>query len=119
MRTPRLSMRARVYMISIALIGICFVFYSAHYNYDLCIIFFAPVLCTIIYSNYRISGAVAIMSLSAKIISDMFVFWNTGKVHPFSDGSVLIGFIVPTLILVLFYAISVVIIYFQEEKTMQ
>ncbi|MGC4019138.1 MAG: GGDEF domain-containing protein [Muricomes sp.] len=116
MHNPRLTSQAKAYMISIALIGICFVFYSAHYNYDIGILFFAPVLFTVIYGNYQMAAAVAAMSLFAKIISDLCVTWNTGKIHPFTDSSTIIGFIVSTLILILFYAISMVIIYFQREK---
>lgn len=114
--TPRLSSSARAYMNSIALVGICFVFYSAHYNYELNIVFCAPVLLTVIYGNYRMAAVIAALSISAKIISDLFISWNVDKIYPFRDSSTIVGFIVKTLILVLFYAMNVAVIYFQREK---
>lgn len=114
--TGLLSSQMKAYALSITMIGICFVFYSAHYNYNLNILFFCPILFTIIYERYTISTAVAALSILAKINSDLFVSWNLGRVHPLSDSSATIGFFVSLLALFVLYGISMLVIYFQKEK---
>lgn len=115
-RIPNISSRARISLGSLALIGACFVFYSAHYIFYISMIFFAPVLLTAFYGDYRLTTAVMIASVLTKLLSDFFIFWDATRELPFESGYSLMRIVVSTMILGAFYAVSMVIITYQKKK---
>ena len=116
MQKENLSARVRAYIVSLAMVGICFIFYSVHYNFNIYILFFGPVLLTAIYGEYLMTTVIAAVSIGAKIISDIYVYWGATKVGPFEDGFATIGFVTSIVLLLVFYAISLIIIHFQCKK---
>ena len=111
-----INIRLRIYLLSISLLGVCFVFYSVHYIFHISIIFFAPILFTAFYDKYLLTTVISILSLLAKLFSDFFVFWDKDRLHPLDSGYTIMTIIVSTLLLIFFYGISMVIIYFQKKK---
>ena len=111
-----ISVRTRAYVFSIALVGVCFVLYSAHYIFFISLVFFAPVLLSAFYGEYTLTGTVGFISLLAKLVSDFFVFWDATRELPFESGYTLMRIVVSTLILIVFYAVSMIIISFQKKK---
>lgn len=117
MKLPDISTHARIYLLSFSVIGICFVFYSAHYIFYISIIFCVPIFLTLFYSNYRLITVVTILSVTAKLISDFFVFWDVNRVSPLNDGLELMRIVVSTLLLIFMYGISMIIISVQQKKS--
>ena len=115
-RIPDISSRVRIYLGSLALIGACFVFYSAHYIFYISMIFYAPVLLTAFYGDYRLTTAVMGASVLTKLLSDFFIFWDATRELPFESGYSLMRIVVSTMILGAFYAVSMVMIAYQKKK---
>ena len=116
-KLPDISPVARVYMLSFSLIGVCFVFYSAHYIFYLSIIFCVPIFLTLFYSNYRLITVVTILSVTAKLISDFFVFWDVNRPRPLEDGLSIMRIAISTLMIAFIYGISMIIISVQQKKS--
>ena len=116
MKIPHLKSIHRVYLLSISLIGVCMVFYSVHYIYSISIIFFAPVLFTAFYGKYSLTTNVALLTILGKLVSDLFIYYDSNKPTPFDLGISMMNTIVSTLLLLFFYGISMVIIHFQKKK---
>lgn len=116
MRVESMSTQTRIYLLSLSLIGVCFVLYSAHYIFYISILFLAPILLTAFYSDYRITSVVTALSLLAKLGSDFFIFWDADRIPPFESGLSIMSIVVSSLMILFFYAISMIIISFQKKK---
>lgn len=106
----------RIYLLSVALIGVCFVFYSVHYIFHIAIVFCEPILFTAFYGNYLLTSVVTGATLAAKLLADFFIFWDNNRLPPFDSGLTIMRIVVSTMLLCFFYAISMVVIYFQRKK---
>lgn len=116
MHVRSISTRMRAYILSIALAGVCLVFYSVHYIFYLSLIMFAPILLTAFYSDYVLTSVVAAISLVAMTVSDLMILWDATMDYPLEAGYSLMRIVVSGLILAAFYALCMLIIFFQKRK---
>jgi diguanylate cyclase len=117
MHLSHFSQKTKVYFISLLFVGVCFIFYIVHIIFDsLYLIFFAPILLTVIYSNYMLTTITAFASISAKVVSQLFITWDPDKTNPLSGSLTLTDFIISTIVLLGLYFISMVVVRFEKEK---
>ena len=115
--TPRLKQKARIYIISLLYVCICFVLFSVHVIfYAMYLIFAIPALLTVVYSDYRLTTITALGSIAAKVISELFVTWDPDKVYPLGDELGTANFAISLFILCIFYLVSMIVIRFEKQK---
>jgi len=117
MNSTKLKQKIKVYLISFLFVGVCFVFYTVHVIFDsLFVIFTAPILLTVVYSDYALTSYTALLGISAKVISELFIVWDPDKLSPFHSNYSVINFWVSLYLLISFYFISMIVIHFGREK---
>ncbi|SMC37980.1 GGDEF domain-containing protein [Papillibacter cinnamivorans] len=117
MHSPLLQRKHKMYYISLLFVGVCFVFYSVHSIYaSLYLIFTAPILLTVVYSDYLLTTVTAAVSIAAKVISELFVVWDPDKSYPFSNDVGASDFFISICVLGAFFAICMIVIRFEKEK---
>jgi diguanylate cyclase len=117
MRFSAFEQRTKVYFISSLSVGFCFVFYTVHSIFDtLYLIFFIPILLTVVYSDFILTSMIAVISIGARAISEFFIVWDPEKTNPLDTSLSFWDFIVSTFVLLLLYLISIVVIRFEKEK---
>jgi diguanylate cyclase len=117
MRLSHFSQKTKAYFISLLFVGVCFIFYIVHIIFDsLYLIFFAPILLTVIYSDYALTTTTAFASIAAKVVSQLFITWDPDKTNPLSGSLALTDFIISTIVLLGLYFISMVVVRFEKEK---
>ncbi|SHI16861.1 diguanylate cyclase [Sporobacter termitidis DSM 10068] len=116
-RSPRLTHTARIYIVSLCPVVLCFIFYSVHsIFYSLYLAFTLPVVLTVVYGNYLLTAVTAVASLAARIISGLFVRWDPDVTHDYGDVFILSDFLASVVILCVFFAVCLVVIYFEKAK---
>lgn len=111
-----LKQGTQIYFVSLLYIAVCFVYYSVHSLFgSLYLIFTLPIMLTIVYSDYLLTTVTAVVSISAKIISEHFVVWDPDKVKQF-DTLYVTDFFISVFVLVLFYGVSMIVIRYEKEK---
>lgn len=117
MHSKGTSLRVKVYFISLLSVFACFVAYTAHGIFEsLYVIFFVPILFTVIYSDFTLTTVTAFTSIASRLISDLLIVWDPDKANPLDGSMRLVDFIISTIALILLYFVSIVIIRFQKEK---
>lgn len=117
MHSPLFQQKTRVYIISLLFVGICFVLYTVHIIFSsLYLIFSVPMMLTVVYGNRFLTTVTAFSSISAKIVSDLFITWDPDKISPLTNEHELVNFFISICILASFYAACIVIIQFEKEK---
>lgn len=117
MNFTHFTQAVKIYCISLISVGICLVFYVVHGVFDsLYIIFFIPILFTVIYNDFLLTTITAILSFSMRAISDFFIAWDSSKSHPLESNLSLTDFIVSMFVLLILYFISMLVIQFEKEK---
>lgn len=116
-KSQKISQNIKIYSVSSLLVVICFVLFSVHSIFSsLYLIFTVPILMTIVYNNYTLTTYTAIISIVAKIISELFIFWDCDKISIMNSVIDIVNFILSICILIGFFAISLIVIYFEKEK---
>jgi len=116
-RLSKLEPRIKAYLISYIFVGICFSFYMVHNIFSsLYMIFFGPILFTLIYSDYIITATSALMAIAAKVISDIWIIWDTAKIRPGETFVDTIDFVISICVLCILSALCFIIIYFEKKK---
>jgi len=117
MRSCRLNQKIKVYMISLLFVGVCFILYSVHIIYgSLYLIFTLPILLTVVYGDRLLTTITAFLSITLKIIAELFIVWDPDKIHPLGNITDITNFIVSIFILLAFYLVCIVVIHFEKEK---
>lgn len=119
MHSPHLQQKTRVCLISLLFVGVCFVFYTVHIIFDsLFMIFTAPILLTVVYSDYTLTTLTAATGISARVISELCIVWDPDKISPFDTEYGLVNFWISLCMLGSFYVISMILIRFGKEKNL-
>ena len=119
-RSSRIKMIVKAYVISLLYVGASFIFYSVHsIFYSLYIIFTVPILLTIIYSDYILTSITALSGIFVKVISELFIVWDPDKINPLTSNLETVNLFISTFILLVFYMACMVVIRLRERKTQQ
>lgn len=111
------SQKVKIFTVSLIYIAICFTVFTVHGGLSaLFIIFAIPILLTAIYGDYVLCSVTAILSLTSLVVSELFIQWDVDKVSVLADGIRLGNFITSLFVLLAFFAVSLVIIYFERKK---
>lgn len=117
MHSSHLTQNVKIYTISFLFVAICFVFYTVHCVFtSLYLIFIIPIVLTLVYNNYILTTATALLSLSVRTFSALFIAWDPDKPHYLDSHIGLSDFIISTFILCAFYAVCIVVIRFERKK---
>ena len=105
------------FAVSMCLIAICFILFSAHNIFTaLYMLFGIPIMLTTVYGDYRLTTAAAVISMAAEVAGELLIFWDPDKVSILVDSMEVINFLISLVILVGVYAVALVIIYFERQK---
>ena len=116
-RSGRVGQRKKAYVISLLFVGSCFVFYVVHsIFYVLFMMFTVPILLTVVYSDYKLTTITAAISVGLKMVSELFVVWDTDKVNPLSSALGINNFAIFIFLFVIFYFVCIIVIRFQKAK---
>lgn len=118
MNSDKFGLKAKEYFVSLLFVAICFVFYTVHCVFvSLFLIFTVPILLTVVYGDYWLTTVTAFFGISGKIISELFITWDPDKIGVFKINYGGANFIISIFIMVAFYAVCIVAICFEREKS--
>lgn len=113
----KLKQKIKIYMISLFFVGICFTIFSVHSIFpSLYMIFTIPILFTVVYGDYSLTTVIASFSVFSKFFSEIFIKWDCDKVNILNNNIELVNFIISIFFLIAFYAVSIVVIFFERCK---
>lgn len=116
-RNRKINLTFKIYAVSILFVGICFILFSVHSIFhSLYLIFSIPILMTIVYNNYCLTAWTAILSILAKIVSEVFITWDPDKVNFMKSGLGIANFMLSIFILLSFFVMSIIVIFFEKKK---
>lgn len=117
MKSKRLSQKQKTYMVSLAFVGICFVLFTAHSAFTAIYYIFAiAIMLTTIYANYRLTIITALTSITAVMISELFIVWDVDKISIFGSTLRMSNFFISLFILIGVAIACMVVIRFEQEK---
>ncbi|MBP1924250.1 diguanylate cyclase [Sedimentibacter acidaminivorans] len=115
--SSRLKHNVKIYIVSLLLSAICFIVFSVHSIFiSVYMIFTIPILFTVVYGDYILTTITALCSILAKTFSECFIIWNPIKFNIIDSHMRLINFIISICFLLAFYAVCIVVIYFERGK---
>lgn len=116
-RSKCLSTNAKVYIISLMFVVICFILFTIHIIFSaLYFVFAGAILLTTIYGNYKLTTITAIFSVMAVTFSEIHLKWDSSKLSIFESSTKLSNFVISLFMLFAFAAICMVVIRFEREK---
>lgn len=117
MKSKQISQRHKIYTISYTLVAICFILFTVHNAFTATYyIFTVPILLTVIYASYRLTGVTAAASITALVISELFLKWDVDKASIF-DSTLRFGdFLLSIFILVAISFVCMVLICYEQKK---
>lgn len=116
MRLKSLSQRARVYILSLALVGNMFVFYANNNEPYMSFIFFVPIILSAFYCELPLSISVMALSFLLKLTADFLIFWDPDKFPNPQPWEQVLRIIVSALVLVLFQGMVGLITSYTKKK---
>jgi len=117
MHAQRLKQKVKIYAVSILFINVCFIFASVHSVFQsMYLIFTVPILMTVVYSDYALTTVTALSSISARMVSDLFVTWDPDKAMPMDSTYGMTNFIISICIMLAFYVVCIVLTKFEKAK---
>ncbi|MCC8104499.1 MAG: hypothetical protein LIO99_00490 [Clostridiales bacterium] len=106
------------YVISIGLVGICFVLFTIHSIFpSLYFLFAIPLMFSCLYGDYVLTSVTAICVFIARIVGDVVIEWDSAKSAVLDESYNSVNFAISLLILAGFYISCLTLIYFEQEKT--
>ena len=119
MKSVRISLKDKIYTNSLSFVAICFVLFTAHNAFTATYyIFTVSIVLTAIYASYRITCITAVASLSALIISELFIQWDVDKISVYDSTLRLGDFLISIFILLAFSIVCMVLIHYEQKKNM-
>lgn len=117
LRTKRLTQSAKVYMISLIFLGVCFVLVTVHSIFPATYYLFAiAVAMTTIYANYRLTCVMGLLGIAAIFTSELLIRWDSEKVSILSSTNQSINFGIALFMLAASSLVSVVQIRYEIDK---
>ncbi len=105
------------YVISIGLVGICFVLFTIHSIFpSLYFLFAIPLMFSCLYGDYVLTSVTAICVFIARIVGDVVIEWDSAKSAVLDESYNSVNFAISLLILAGFYISCLTLIYFEQEK---
>lgn len=116
-RSNRLTISVRAYMLSLLLAVGTFQVYTIHSIYpSLFLIFTIPMTLTVVYADQRLTALTATACILGKGVSDLFLFWDPDRTSVLHSEESTLNFLLSLLLLLLFYGICYTIIVVEREK---
>ncbi len=119
LKSEATSQKFKIYMVSLSFALICFVLFTVHVAYSaVYFIFFFPIILTVVYADYVLTSATALLSVFSVVISELFIRWDVDKISIWADSVRFVEFIISLFILSAAYAVCMVVIHYEREKNM-
>jgi len=107
----------QTYVVSIGLVGMCFVLFTIHSIFpSLYFLFAIPLMFSCLYGNYVLTTVTAICVLIARVVGDVVIIWDADKTQIIEYGYNSVNFALSILLLIGFYISCMALIYFEQEK---
>ncbi len=117
MRSARLSGKHKAYIISLVLVGICFVLFTVHSIFTAAYYTFTiAILLTTVYADYQITWVTELVSLISLTISELFITWDVDKASVYKDALRMGDFLTALAVLTGFSFMCLVVIRFMRKK---
>ena len=112
-----ISLKSKIYGISLVLVGICFVLFTAHNAFTATYyIFTVAIVLTAIYASYQITSITALASIVALVLSELFIQWDLDKVSIYESTHRLGDFLISIFIMIAFSIVCMILIRYEQKK---
>lgn len=116
-RGKRLTQRAKVYVMSLSFMLICFIYFTVHNAFVAIYALYAfAIFLTTTYADYKLTGIVSALSLLTMIVSELFFRWDIDKVSIFTDSTRMVEFLVAVTIIIGCSIVSNATIQYEQRK---
>lgn len=117
MKSAKLSQISKIYAISLIYVLICAILYTVHSIFILLIIIFvAPILITLYYTNFKLTITTTLFSLFALTTSELFIVWDAYK-NSYVFGSYrVVSFLIAFFIIIAVLFIDVIFMTYEKRK---
>ncbi len=94
-RAKKLTQDQKIYVVSINLVIISFILFTAHSAFaSTHALFILAIIITTIYASYRVTGITALLSIVALISSELFIQWDIDKPSVYASTQRLSEFLI-------------------------
>ncbi len=119
MRSGRFSQTQKVYAVSLLLVLLCFVLFTVHTIFVATYFIFAiPIMLTVTYASYPLTGVTALASVLSMALSELFIRWDPTTEHVFESTQRLSNFLIALFVLIAFSGSCIVVIRFERKKNL-
>ena len=119
MRSGRFSQAQKVYAVSLLLVLLCFVLFTVHTIFVATYFIFAiPIMLTVTYASYPLTGVTALASVLSMALSELFIRWDPITEHTFESTQRLSNFLIALFVLIAFSASCIVVIRIERKKNL-
>jgi len=116
-RDKRVPHRAKVYVVSLTYVAICFIYYTAHSAFIAIYSLYAiAIFMTTTYADYKLTGLISVLSLVSLLVSELFFQWDLDKISVFDDVNRLVELLVAVAVLIGCSLVSGVTIHYERRK---
>lgn len=113
------TQKLKIYCVSLLLVLITFVLFTVHSGFTATYyIFPGAIMMTILYADYRLTGATSFLCIGAAAFSEIFIKWGSDKITIFESSMRMGNFLISMIILIAFSAASMVVILFEQKKNL-
>jgi diguanylate cyclase len=116
-RSKTASYRAKVYVVSLMFVAVCFIYYSAHSAFIAIYALYAvAIFLTTTYADYKLTGLVSALSIVSLVVSELFLKWDTDKVGALDNANQLVQMLVALSVIIGCALVSAVTIRYERRK---
>ncbi len=116
-KSVRIAQNIKIYTISLNMVIICFILFTAHNTFTATYyIFTVAIMLTAIYASYYVTCITAVSSIVVMVISELFIQWDVDKISIFQSTLRLGDFLISLFILIAFSIVCMVLISYERKK---
>ena len=117
MRSKTIPHRAKIYIVSLVFVAVCFIYFTAHSAFMAIYSLYAiAIFLTTTYADYKLTGLVSVLSVVSLTISELFLKWDVDKTSVFTDANRMVEFLVALSVVIGSALVSSVTIQYERRK---
>ena len=117
LRSEKASLQAKTYAVSLLIVALCFIYYTAHSAFvAIFALYVYAIFMTATYADYRLTGVVTMASIGSFVLSELLLYWDTDKVRLLDDPNRMVNVLIAISVLVGCSIIVNVTIKYERKK---
>lgn len=116
-KSKRFNQNQKIYTVSLVLVLICFVLFTAHNSFTATYYLFVfAIILTTIYASYKVTGITVLTSMIALVLSELFIQWDPDKPSLYESTQRLGEFLISISIMSACSVICIIVIHYEQKK---